>query len=278
MTFLGAACALLSAVSWGSGDFTGGYASRRHSQHQVMTMSALSGALALVLLALLRREALPTPTSTLWAMLGGLSGALGIAVFYRALAIGQAAVVAPTAAVLTAAIPVGFSFLTSGAPKPAQLAGFGVALGGIWLVSRSPAENGQLSRQVFGMAILAGTGFGGFFILVAHIEPGPLFTPLVAARLMTFLTGLLLLRWRRLPLLAPRANPPAALAGLLDAGGNVFYLLASQLTRLDVAAVLAALYPAATVLLSRVLLKERIARLQWLGLGLCLVAIALISA
>jgi drug/metabolite transporter (DMT)-like permease len=186
-------------------------------------------------------------------------------------------VVAPTAAVLTAAIPVSFNFITSGAPKTTQLAGFGVALVGIWLVSRSPVENGVISRQVFGMAILAGAGFGGFFILIAHIGPGPLFSPLVVARVMTFLTGLILLRWARLPLLWPRANPPAALAGLLDAGGNVFYLLASQFTRLDIAAVLASLYPAATVLLSSLLLKERIARAQWLGLGLCLVAIALIG-
>ena len=251
-------------------------ATRRSNQFQVLTLAALSGIAVLVVCALLRGEALPSPASAAWAMSAGAAGAVGIAALYRALSLGHAASVAPTAAVIGAALPVAFSSLVEGPPGTTRLAGFALALLGIWLVSRIAPQGKGLSRLGLALACLAGVGFGGFFILIAQVEPGLVFTPLIAARSLTFCTALLLLRVRRLAWPSPTSNPIALLAGVLDAGGNIFYLLAQQFTRLDVAAVLSSLYPAMTVLLACIILKEKVTRSQWLGVALCLAAIVFI--
>ncbi len=274
---LGIALALTSAFVWGSGDFSGGFASRRSSQVQVLAVSALSGLVLLCLFALARAESLPSTRGIVFAMLAGASGAVGLAALYRALATWRAAGAAPTAAVIGAALPVAFSALTEGPPGFGRLAGFVVAFLGIWLVSQADNRETRLSREGLALACGAGVGFGGFFILIAQVEPGLVFTPLVISRGITFLTALLLLRVRGLPFSALRSNPAAWLAGLLDAGGNIFYLLAKQFTRLDVAAVLSSLYPASTVILASLLFKERVTRRQGLGVALCLAAIALIT-
>ncbi len=268
--------ALTSAAVWGSGDFSGGLASRRCHPFQVLVMSSLSGMVILVVFAVLWRETLPPAASVFWAALAGLSGAVGVAALYRALSVGNAAAVAPLAAVVSAALPVVFGLFTEGLPGGLRLAGFGLALAGIWLVSRASA-GGAAGRWGLGLALLAGAGFAGFFILIAQVGPGPVFTPLIVARAVSLGVALLLLAARRLPLPGPGANPVALLAGLLDAGGNVFYMLAQQYTRLDVAVVLASLYPAATVLLARLVLDERVSAGQWLGAGVCLAAIVLIA-
>lgn len=268
---------LASAVVWGSGDFAGGYATRKHSQYAVLVVAALSGLVVLVLAAVVAREALPSLRSSLWALLGGLGGALGIAAFYRALSLGHSAVVAPVAGVIGAAVPVLASGLVVGWPAPNQLAGFALALLGIWLVSTTPQAQAGGSRLAFGLACLAGLGFGGFLVCLGLVEPGRVFTPLILARSMTVVVGLVLVIGLRIRLPSITSNRWALLAGLLDAGGNLFYILARQFTRLDVAAVLSSLYPAATVCLSSVVLKEKVSRSQWVGLGVCLAAIAFIT-
>ena len=273
---IGVFLALTSAAVWGSGDFSGGLASRRSHPFQVLTLSTLSGMVILIVFAITWREGLPAAGSLVWAALAGVSGAVGVAALYRALALGSAAAVAPVAAVVSAALPVLFGLFTEGLPGGLRLAGFGLALAGIWLTSRASAGS-LVSRQGLGLALLAGAGFAGFFILIAQVEPGPVFMPLIVARAVSLVTALLLLAARRLPLPGPGSNPVALLAGLLDASGNVFYLLAQQYTRLDVAVVLASLYPAATVLLARMILDERVSPGQWLGAGVCLAAIVLIA-
>jgi drug/metabolite transporter (DMT)-like permease len=276
---LGIALALTSALVWGGGDFSGGFASRRSSPFQVLALSALSGIGGLAVFAVLGGEGLPAPVGMLWAGLAGLSGALGLACLYRALSFGEAARVAPTAAVVGAVLPVVFNIFTNGLPGPARLAGFGLALAGIWLVSQGAAGPGAspARRASLGLAILAGLGFGGFFIFIAQTGPGRVFSALIVARSVTFLVALVLLRGAHQRLITPAANPVAFLAGLLDAGGNVFFLLAKQFTSLDAAAVLSSLYPASTVLLSFFICKETISARQWLGVVLCLAAIVLIT-
>lgn len=274
---LGILLALTSAAVWGSGDFSGGFATRKTSQFQVLALSALSGIGILVVCALIWRESLPSRMGAIWAMLGGAAGALGMASLYKALSMGNAASVAPTSGVIGAALPVAFSIISQGLPGTTRLAGFFLAFIGIWLVSQTKAGEGRVSRQGFILACLAGIGFGVFFIMIAMVDPGKIFSPLIVARSVTFGIALILLWSNRLPLPALNANPIALLAGVLDAGGNVFYVLARQFTRFDVAAVLSSLYPATTVLLASLLLKERISRAQWFGVAICLAAIALIT-
>ncbi|MGE5222495.1 MAG: EamA family transporter [Omnitrophica WOR_2 bacterium] len=274
---LGIVFALTSAIVWGSGDFTGGYATRRQSQYSVLALAAFSGLVFLVIAVMVRHESFPSSRGIAWAMLGGAAGALGIAAFYRALSMGYTATVAPTAAVIGAGFPVVFSIFSEGFPAPARVAGFGLALAGIWLVSRAPGSTGGISRQGFVLACLAGIGFGGFLTCLGQVEPGKVFTPLVIARSLTLVTGLLLVRLNRLPLPSPASNPLALAAGMLDAGGNLFYVLARQFTRLDTAAVLSSLYPASTVILASLVLREKTSRSQWAGLMICLAAIALIT-
>ena len=181
-------------------------------------------------------------------------------------------------AVIGAGLPVGFGMLTEGAPEPLRLAGFGLALVGIWLVSQARNEGVKINRKGLGLAVMAGLGFGGFFILIAQVEHGLVFTPLIVSRSMTFLTSLALLRLSRLNLPSVRGNPLALLAGVLDAGGNIFFLAARQLTRLDVAVVLSSLYPAVTVLLAFFVQKQKISARQWLGVGACVAAIVVITS
>ncbi len=272
---LGALFALTSAVIWGSGDFSGGMAARRNHPVQVLTLASASGLLGLAVLAVMRGEGFPSATGIAWAAAAGAAGALGIASLYRGLAIGNAAIVAPTAAVIGAFVPVLFDAVATGLPGLSQQLGFLLGLVGIWLVTQTSSTD-QGRRVGIGAAVLAGIGFGAFFVLIAQVENGIFFTPLVIAKGMSLLLALLLLAARRFSFPTPTANPLALLAGILDAGGNVFYLIAREYTRMDVAAVLSSMYPATTVILAALLLHERITRAQGIGVGICVGAIALI--
>lgn len=275
---LGILFALCSAFVWGGGDFAGGFASRRSSHFQVLVLSALSGLVILIVAALISREALPGTHSIIFAVLGGVSGALGISALYKALAIGPAALVAPTAAVVGASLPVVYSGFSDGWPPALVLLGFGLAFTGIWILSAaSNVLEPEFSRQGLSLACLAGIGFAGFFTFLGQVEPGKFFTPLIVARLLTFCTGLLLIKINRLPLVALSSNPHALLAGILDASGNLLYILAKQHVRLDTAVVLASLYPASTVLLASLVFKEKVSIRHWPGLIICLIAIVLIT-
>ena len=274
---LGVGLALVSALGYGVADFSGGRAARRHDPFQVLALVGLSGWLVLGGLSLVLERQLPTLASAYWAAGAGFFGALGIAAFYRALALGRAALVAPTAAVVGAAVPFGFGVFALGWPTPFQLAGLLCALTGIGLVSRTSQQDRSLARQGLGLALLAGIGFGGFFIFIAQVDDRPFLAPLVVSRAVTLLLALLVLRGRGRKVPMPLSNPAALLAGILDAGGNIFFMLAQQRTRLDLAAVLVSLAPAVTVLLSRLILKEAVSFGQWMGVLLCMVAVMLIS-
>jgi drug/metabolite transporter (DMT)-like permease len=267
---------LTSSLVWGAADFTGGFATRRGHQYQVLAVSAVAGIVLLLACALIWREPLPSAATAAWSAAGGIAGAIGLACLYRGLSLGSAATVAPTAAVVTAIMPVLFSGLRTGWPQPTQLAGFVVAMAGIWLVARASGGD-PMSSQGLQLSLLAGVGFGSFLILIAQVQTDLVFVPLAVARVVTLVTALLLLALRKLPVPSPTAHPLALLAGVLDAGGNIFYLFAREFTRLDVAAVLASLYPVSTVVLARLLLKEQITRTQWIGAMVCLVAVILIT-
>jgi drug/metabolite transporter (DMT)-like permease len=275
MPSAGILLALISAIVWGTGDFVGGAAVRRSSQFQVLALSALSGVVLLVIFALVR-ETIPPPSSVVWAGVAGLATAVGIASLYQGLALGGAAIVAPIAAVVTAAIPAIFTAFAVGLPRQAQSLGFAAAGVGIWLVTRVTA-NARPSWTSVKLGLLAGMGFGAFLTLIAQVGEGLVFAPLVVARTVTLVMALVLLRLRGISLPTPASNPLALLAGVLDAGGNVFFVLAQQHTRLDIAAVLSSLYPVATVGLARLIWREPVTSSQWAGIFVCLISVALMA-
>ena len=274
---LGVILALASAATWGSGDFSGGLATRKSNRYQVLMLAALSGMVVLGVCALIWREALPSRASAFWGALAGLAGALGMGAFYYALSLGHTASVAPTSAITCAALPVLFGTLTAGLPTPTQLGGFALAFLSIWLLSKSPSAGEKTFREGMWLAFLSGIGFGGFFIFIAQVDKGQVFIPIFIARTVTLCIALLMLMLNHIPLPVLNSNPSAILAGVLDSCGNVFYLLATLNTRLDVAAVLSSLYPAATVILATIILKEKVSVAQWAGATLCLFAVGLIT-
>ena len=267
---------LAASLSWGSGDFNGGLASRRANASSVVIAAYMAGFVLLVLLALLWREPLPSSIDMFWGGLAGMVGAIGLIAFYSALAVGRMGIAAPISAILTAALPVIFSAFVQGLPSIFQLLGFALALLAIGLISRPERAKGRPAG--IGLALLAGFGFGCFFILISRVSHASTFWPLAMARLTSVLFLLIVVRMRRQPMLPGiEVLPLVLLAGTLDAIGNAFFVLAAHTGRLDVASVLSSLYPAATVILAALVLHERVTRIQAVGILIALVAIPLIS-
>jgi drug/metabolite transporter (DMT)-like permease len=229
------------------------------------------------MLALVGREPVPALTDLLWGGLAGVAGMIGVLSFYAALARGKMGIAAPISAVLTAALPVLFSMFTAGLPTPLQLGGF--ALAGLAIALISGQQRTAEPSKGMGLALLAGCGFGCFFILISRVSHDATFWPLAVARFTSVLFLLLVTLIRQQQVL-PRttAVPLILLAGVLDAIGNTFFVLAAHTGRLDIAAILSSLYPAATVLLAAIVLRERVTRIQGIGILLALVAVPLISA
>jgi drug/metabolite transporter (DMT)-like permease len=273
---LGILCALAAAAVWGAGDLGGGLAARKLHQFQVLALSAASGIVLLVICWIARGEVIPPANAVMWSVLAGLSGACGIAALYHGLSLGNAALVAPTAGVVGALLPVTVTIVRQGLPTGMQIAGFACAIAGIWLVSKSSRMTAESLRGLR-IAVFAGFGLGGFLVLIAQVPDNLAFGPLTVARSVAFLVGLGSMSVRRLPFPGWSSNPIAVGTGVLDAAGTVFYVFARQYTRLDVAAVLSSMYPVSTVLLARVLLKEHVTFAQGVGVALCLAAVALIT-
>jgi uncharacterized membrane protein len=267
---------LASAALWGAGDFWGGWTSKRQSVYSVIVSSQIIGLLLFVMLAFASGERVPPPDDLMLSALGGLAGGLGIIALYRALAEGRMGVAAPVSAVVAAALPVPVSYVLDGAPKAEQFIGFGLALIAVWFISRS--EGAQVRWRELGLPVIAGIGFGVFFIFIGHVSDHAVWWPLVTVRTVSLSTLLIVSTVQRQPRLVERRYwLLAALVGALEVGGNAFFALAGQTGRLDVAAVISSLYPATTVWLAWLILKERLSRPQLLGVAAALAAIVLIT-
>lgn len=269
---------LASALTWGAGDFTGGLATRRANPYTVVAISQSVGLFLLLCIALLTGEPVPKQEDLWWGALAGLMGAVAVLLLYRALAMGQMGIAAPITAVLAAIGPVIYSAFTEGPPSQLQLAGFAVAVVGVWLLSR---PSGPLGRpKGVWVAVLAGIAIGAFLILLQHAGATALYWPLVSARAaaLAMMLPLALLNRRSGESPGRRILPLAAMAGVTDAAGNAFFVLAAQVGRLDVATVMSSLYPASTILLAAAILKERVTRLQVIGIIAALAAIVLIAS
>ena len=275
--FSSAGLSLSAAAIWGAGDFTGGIATKRASVFRVIAVAHAFGLVLMLALTWAVREHMPPPVALVWGAVTGITGAFGIAALYKGLSIGQMGVVAPVASVISAVLPVIYGFAIEGRPGWVESVGLGLAVVSIWLITRSPGATGP--RQGVGLAVLAGVMFGMFLICGKEAGRYAVLWPLVSARVAsTALMFTIVLFSARDPKPLRPALVTILLSGTFDSLANALYLAATRFGRLDVAAVLSSLYPASTVILARLFLKEKFSRTQVLGIVAALVAVALISA
>jgi len=275
---LAAAAALLAAASWGAGDFGGGIATKRLPVFVALLGSQVVGLAGAAAAAVLLGEPLPSPADAAWAAAAALFGALGLAGLYRALADGRMGIVAPITGVLTAAIPVAVGIAVAGLPGPIRLAGFGLALLAIVLVSL--ADDGTTGRGGLLLAIGAGLGFGLYSACVGQVSEG-VFGPLVVSRATASALVLVIVAAQRTPIRAIAAGERrilllVVLVGILDLAGNALFLVAAQASGLALAAVLGSLYPVSTVILAAVVLREPIGRVHAVGIAAAALAAVLV--
>ena len=274
--------ALCSAAVYGAGDFLGGLSSRRAPALLVVGLSQFVGLALAVVLALLLGGHL-TGADVGWAAVGGLMGAAGLGIFYRALADGSMSVVAPVTAVCAAGVPVLAGLAGGDVISAPAFAGLVLALPAVGLVAREPGAGARIDLRTVAVALAAGTLFGTFFVLLDRTSDGSGLWPVVVARLASSLAvavlilGLAATR-RSAPRLPRAAVPLVVAAGIADMSANVLFLLAVRQGQLSVVGLLSSLYPVSTVLLATVLLRERLSRVQLAGVGGCTLAVVLIAS
>jgi drug/metabolite transporter (DMT)-like permease len=232
--------------------------------------------LVLLTVGIVIHDPLPPLNDWLWGGAAGIGGGVGLALLYSALASGQMSVAAPVSALVAAALPVLVSAFTEKLPGSATLIGFILALAAVWLISGGAGLKLQLDK--LRLPVLAGVCFGLFFIFIHQGSSQSILWPLVATRIASIaslLTYSILTRQKWIP--TRDSWGPILMSSLLDSAGNAFYALSARTGRMDVAAVLGSLYPASTVLLAWLVLKERVSRLQMVGIVIALAAIVLIA-
>ena len=225
--------------------------------------------------------AFPDRASIAWALLAGALGGFSLAIFYGALAAGQMGLTAPIAALLGAAIPTMVDMALEGAPSRWSIAGFGLAIFAIWLIARpeTQGENDDTGRpKGVATAALAGVGFAGFYLCIHQASGSPAWVAAIS-RIGSFTATAIAVAVVRPSLAMDRpAVALGVLAGFFDVTASALFIYASQHGRLDEAVVITSLYPAMTVLLARVFLKEHFSRWKLIGLLAALAAVPLISA
>jgi drug/metabolite transporter (DMT)-like permease len=277
--------AIGSAVLYGAADFTGGLTTRRVGAIPVVVVSQASGLVLLALILPLLPDASPSRLDLVWGAVAGLTGGIGVALLYRALAIGIMAVVAPTTAVCAVAIPVVVSVLLGERPAPLALGGIALGILSIVLVSQQTAAQPKREDPVspgrrpsgVGTALASGVAIGFFFLSLAQTGSEAGMWPLIASRgVSVMLFGTVAVAGRMSIRMPAGVAALAIVCGVIDMLANALYLLAARQGPLSIVVTLSSLYPASTVLLARVVLGERLNLWQILGVGCALAAVALI--
>jgi drug/metabolite transporter (DMT)-like permease len=272
---------LFAAVSYGLGDFNGGVFAKRGGAWAVSLVAQLSGTLIVLVVALVDGGD-PSRTDLLWAVLAGVGNGFGTAFLYRGLATGRMGVVAPVSGVGAVLVPVVVGIITGERPGATVWLGISLALPAIWLVSREPAADaGKAPPRGSGVVdgVLAGLGFGALFAALGQIPEGAGFLPLalnqlVAGGAIVLVAVALHQDW------VPRSRWAlgGAVSGVLGALATGLFQVATHHGYLSVAAVITSLYPAFTVLLAALVLRERVHRHQGVGLALCAASVVLVAA
>jgi uncharacterized membrane protein len=275
----------LTAVgAWGTSDFLGGIGARRGNVFLFTSFVHLSGMALAGALAFAIGLPFPDAHSVLWSLAAGAVGGIGLALFYRGLAIGQMGIVAPVSAILGAALATVVAAVTEGVPSSRHLIGFVLAGVGVWLISRTEdsvlegreREGGR--PQGLGFAILSGSCFAGFFFCIHRAGQGSALWIAVCSRFASFVVTLaIVLVGRQFRVIARPVIAIAIAAGILEITGSVVFVRASQIGRLDATVVLSSLYPAVTVILARIFLKEHFSRARTIGMLAALAAVPMIA-
>jgi uncharacterized membrane protein len=273
--------ALASAVVFGAGDFCGGAASRRGGSTAVLLVSLPTGLGLLLIVALTLGGGLH-PGALALGLASGLAGGAGLLVFYRALAEGPMSVVAPISGLMAAVVPAAVGVASGDQLSLTAFAGIGLCLVAICFVSMEKGSGPvrRLSGPI--LAVLAGTGFGGFFVLIQHGDDGTLW-PLVASKaisvVMVGVAAAVAEGHGPATVLRDRVTLGIALlAGSLDVLGNALYVFAARAGMLSIAGVLGSLYPASTVLLARLVYGERLRPIQRIGLVVAVAGVGLVTS
>jgi drug/metabolite transporter (DMT)-like permease len=278
--------ALGSALFYGAADFMGGVTSRRAGAIPVVVLSQFSGMVLLALLLPVLPPASPSRADLLWGVAAGLTGGIGVALLYRALAIGIMAVVAPTTAVCAVAIPVVVAVLLGERPVPLAVGGIVLGIVSIVLVSQQQTAAGASPRDRrtsgglppgVGTALASGVAIGFFFLSLARTSSEGGMWPLLVARMVSVLLfGSVALAGRTSLRMPAGVMALAFAAGTIDMLANALYVVAARQGPLSVVVTLSSLYPASTVLLARVVLRERLSNVQVTGVVCALAAVVLI--
>jgi drug/metabolite transporter (DMT)-like permease len=283
--------ALAAAALWGGGDFSGGMGAKHAggTMGGALRVVLLSHALSLSVLLLaarLRGDVLPQGAALAWGLGAGLAGGLSLTLFYVALSRGAMGASAALSGLLAAAIPAAVSISSEGSPGVMRMIGFVVAGVAIWMIAAGEnAEAQPVDRGTAWLAAMAGVGFGVYFVALKMAGSAGVIWPMATARMGSLsLCSVMLLAVliRRAPgeagvRLTQRVVAWVVAAAVLDTSGNMLFIAATRAGRLDVAAVLASLYPASTILLAAWTLSERPTRRQGVGMAVVAAAVVMIT-
>jgi drug/metabolite transporter (DMT)-like permease len=270
------ALALGACLTWGISDFFGALKGRTLGALRVLVYVQLGGLIAIAVMVAIRGKA-PADPAVLFAIPAAISGTLGFYAYYRGMAVGAMSIVAPIAGI-SAAIPVVIGILSGDRPSLWQWLGIAAALGGVFLASREPGRGNRVAAGV-GLALLAAIGFGGYFPPMHAAGNADFWWASLIFRMTSTSVILAAVAIRRPSLAVARIQVPLiALIGVGDMLGNFLFAAASTSGLVSITSVLASLYPIVTVLLARLVLKERVARSQEVGIVLTLAGVAFISA
>lgn len=274
--YIPAAYSLTAVGVWGTSDFLGGLGARRANAFLFTAIVHVSGMLVMGALALISHAPFPGIVSLAWSLLAGAVGGLALVFFYRALSRGNMGLIAPVAAVLSAAIPSIVTALAEGFPGTRQVLGFILAGIGVGLISRTEGAAGR--PEGLGVAVMAGIGFAGFYLCTRQAGNASALWVATCSRSASFLvTGLIVLFGRHLSRVPASVLAIALVVGILDISGSVAFVRAEQIGRLDAAVILSSLYPAVTVVLARIFLHEHFSRARTIGMVAALAAVPMIA-
>jgi drug/metabolite transporter (DMT)-like permease len=276
----GVVLALAASLSWGIADFCGGLGARRIQVVWVLLVSQLAGLALIGTIALVTEPHTPAAHDLAWGVFAGVTGAVGLAAFYRALAIGTMGVVGPISATC-AIVPVAYGLSRGERPSALQAVGISAAVIGVIAASFEPLPAGAGRRLAAGVgfSLVAALGFGGTLLGINRASQAGVVWGTLTLRLTVVpivLVAALIIRPS--PANLRPLVPLLIAAGLFDTGANLLYGASSRHGLISVVSVLGTLYPIVLVGLGYVLLKERISRPQLAGVALALAGVALISA